>query len=901
MSLQIYIDGDKLLDVEESNKGISLSSEVERVGQFGFVPSNSSQPFSVPKTRRNRSVLANLEDVFDIVIRAKDIEALKGKGKKTETDNRYNVDAWGTNANWITDLEDTSLADIATFANLTTVWSGANIDTNLSELATETTDPQTTTNSKAFAYFPILYRKQIDRRWNNEDLYPHINVFWFIEQGFLSQGWKIDSRFMAKTQFRRLYIPYCWGRFGLSDEYLTDNVNMRAETTALQTISISSGDGEQVERVEFDDESTAPNFDNGANYNNTTFLYTVPEKGIYEIEVSNLTVQSTQEGSEWVDFKLEIWAGGQLANAVTLEAHSDIAGPPYYFEVATLTALVELEASDTIYIDTVLVENPEATFISFSGNIQRGAILKINKKPYYLEGDTVTFADFLPKNTYFTDLLKGVKDCFNFKIVANPFTKVVTIEPRNRWVEDWASGNTDNGYFDETLTIENLTRIADQNTIKRLFFDDLPRQLIFKYKSDSRDGFLTKIEKETKVHPNQSTYNFNERFKPGSDTHENHFFAATVHGEVSTALASSVVMPIMIAENSSEVADRFNDRDLTFTPKLVYYKGAVTKTWNFRGIYQTTFYQAFSSNFGDSTGNDWNLAYSDISTDLVDFRGLATKYFHRQLFNFKLEYLEVGLKIGASKFAAFNHRKNYYFDMLQYVCIGLKGFKPLQNNFTKAVLFQNRYPLESDLDNFEHEPTPTLTTPPEPTEFVDADPCTLPCGGVYKEVDIITDFSSTMDDAGLQNYEIDSFIINGTEYISTNVPVLESGESKKVIFLEIDGAYYNYLATTADTLQTLVEDEDLDGFFTFMYSSVLISHGSGDSVRHIKIRYPSCWEWSFTIYDDSNSANAYRFSHDKGFERWDVVGGEYVQTTPSAYYNTFDPAPQNPTTLNLCE
>jgi hypothetical protein len=117
-------------------------------------------------------------------------------------------------------------------------------------------------------------------QWDVIDLFPAVFVREYIDRMFAYAGKTYQSDFFDTNFFKSLIIPYNKARMELTDAQIKDRT-FRASRSSNQSSAPAYG-GSTV-TVLFNDDTTAPNFDDGANYDPATGIFTVDKSGWYTL------------------------------------------------------------------------------------------------------------------------------------------------------------------------------------------------------------------------------------------------------------------------------------------------------------------------------------------------------------------------------------------------------------------------------------------------------------------------------------------------------------------------------------------------------------------------------------------------------------------------------------------
>lgn len=182
-------------------------------------------------------------------------------------------------------------------------------------------------------------------------------------------------------------------------------------------------------------------------------------------------------------------------------------------------------------------------------------------------GQTYDLKDVINKDYKSLDFVKGIAHAFNLKMTTNEVAKVVSIEPFNSFYKDYAEA------IDWTYKLDR-SKQTDDKWIK----SDLKRDIVFKYKSDSKDK---KVEARGEQwwggikdeHPYTET--LPKTFEKGESKYENPFFAGTYNTQDQDSSTGNYYDLPFSACLWKEVAWSWEtnrpDKGYEFLPRLLYW------------------------------------------------------------------------------------------------------------------------------------------------------------------------------------------------------------------------------------------------------------------------------------------------------------------------------------------
>lgn len=293
--------------------------------------------------------------------------------------------------------------------------------------------------------YPMIdygYNNGID--WNVKHLFPAVYLKSVIDKIIGDAGFQYSSSFFSSDLFKRLVIPYSGGSSLKLTDTQIENRTFRATANAVTNIN---NYGTVTQTIAIGDDSTAPNFDGGANYDTGTSKFTVLKNGTYafrfkpKVSVTHfpsanttLTTNSTQLG--WIRIYKQgvgTMASRQVRLVSTTPDNVNLciinSGTTVTSGVTTLEQTGELSfttyayAGDIIYCEFVNVNS--SVYSTGANSASNYARLNFNVGTLFAaqitdvniqEGDEVQINSILPAKYKQSELLKSVIKCFNLFI-----------------------------------------------------------------------------------------------------------------------------------------------------------------------------------------------------------------------------------------------------------------------------------------------------------------------------------------------------------------------------------------------------------------------------------------------------------------------------------------------------
>ena len=644
--------------------------------------------------------------IRDSIIRVSGQELMVGKAfLKSAKHNRipieYAYDFYGNNADWMIDLKESTLHEFLKHITFTFNKS----------LIIDSWDFDGTDEALPYVFAPIKYGQimstlpslidgKVLEDYNMEPTYmkPSISKYWLIYWAFKSIGYRVQSDFFETEYFRRQVMPWTWGNFLDSDGTRLDVLKFLALST--NQVAVVNEDFEGWFDVMATNDSTNGGYDNSGTYTyegGEEMRWTYPtvdtlDFGILEATLHlNIFAEALAVASSDVTLEIAWFKNGVQDGASTMlvELHAPVVGRRdangSYEDYHTFTVSPGdyLSARVWLHVNSTSVGRAH---INFSVDTFEMAYFRTPL------GGTIDFDNFLGLKKYkFLEFLAGVVDEFNLTIQTNSAEKVVYMEPTHPYATGHDLSLASGGYFNgKYLDWSDKQDLAQDSEIEN--FVDSERELVFKYKDDSNDGTLKKIQDRNTTKLGLGKYVFPERFKAGKKEIENRFFSPTMHYDVEqwrTVTHEPPQMIIMAPENVSNLSR--GEAQNTFQPKSVYYKGTTTDyKWVFDGEDTHPYPFMFAVNYKTGGEVDPILSYSDelIGPELTPItgKGLLRRFFLQRLAIMRNgQYYTTWFRLNNNDVANFLHREHIICRGQRWELIEL-NYKPLKDESTQCTL-----------------------------------------------------------------------------------------------------------------------------------------------------------------------------------------------------------------------
>ena len=729
-----------------------------------------SKSFDIPSTKHNNNLL---NYIYNPLIKddknisgLKDCRILVGgapffvgqiqiKGsKQTSRPESYSATIYGGNFSWVSLLRDKNLCDLTFSSSLSLTYDYADI--MVSWAATQATSDIVYPLVSYGDFFPTgsavapsvnLY----DPYTPNQDWRFWVYVYNMIQEIFKNIGYTISSNFIETANFKKLisYFPYG----NKTNEQLEETYSFRTELNGTCTSCCSAGwkfltggicgaytllsqsQNATNKQVQFPDVISDPS----GSWNTGTNKWTCKRSGRYEFNAkfnslmmtnatfagqtavieANLHLKHTpiSTGVQTTIVTKNIWDSTSGTQQFPNSANALIGGLGLMNE-ATITSsgYIYMALGDIVELQTTF--DPYSSTISFNwflvelgdtGSAFVGAsFFEAKYSASQLEiGEDFALQNGLPCDISQVDFIKGISHLFNLYFTTDVQQKIIYVEPFNDFftkdnAPDWT------GKLDIGTTIEDNYDIG------------LTQEINFKYKEDSKDGYLESINKDPALkNPKTLWYSYYENigisFKKGITEFENPVFSPTQqeHDDDLTSFLNPCLIPVMWEEPSivGDLGSGTNpsrpDKGFEFAPRIAYYHGD-NYTPNIGNII-TRWTKAIGSSFTQSlvtypraTFVDWedptfpSLSYDDETvtpantTVSTNVEGLYSVYWKNMIEQLKeaprIRKATINLKI--KDILSLDMRKLIYLEGSWWRINKIMDFSPAKKETTKAELIQ---------------------------------------------------------------------------------------------------------------------------------------------------------------------------------------------------------------------
>ena len=613
------------------------------------------------------------------------------------------------------------------------------------------------------------------------DWRPCLWVYDVFKEIFAQAGYTVSSNFVETADFKKLlfalpnfkynnagdrYLLYGFEsrfrRIGANDDALikdgsndyfniSQSGNTNVELTQTDLVDITKAAG-----YDKDDEL----YDSGLS---ASGVYTFPEYGRYDVELENFgywydDVVDPSASDSGVDiitssFQIQLQTVGEstwntiqealLDDELTIHDPTGSNTSPNkgvrYFPNLTFSRYFNKNDKIRLRIKNVFKHYGGAgntcgfkLYLFGSSNISANddasydGLYNIKFNPEFVEyGQTYDIKNVINKEYKQIDFIKGVAHAFNLQFTTDEPSKTIFIEPFDTFYKSFFEAE------DWTYKVD-----TSQETKDVWIKDSFKRDIVFKYKTDSKDSKVEQrgndyFEKILDEYPYKET--LSDEFERGVTTFENPFFAGTFNAKdrdvsktsdpaYNACLWQEKEDGGFISPNDSARPDKGYDflprllywkkysPDLSSNPAAICYKYATAQLFNstYKGIFaqqnasnvlSDVYPQATSINRDDaggivlSYGNVYVTDYDDVNNTYsaaVIKEGLFQTYYYNLVNMLKQNprVRNVNINLNIKDIVNLDFRKLIYIDGVYWRINKIKDFNPLTKSTTKVELVE---------------------------------------------------------------------------------------------------------------------------------------------------------------------------------------------------------------------
>jgi hypothetical protein len=431
--------------------------------------SDWSKSFTLPGTKVNNkffnaffevgksTIGGNIQQISDFKVNKKaqctiianGIEQLRGFLRLTEVtvkgtnDIEYVCTVHGETADLFTNIKDLKLSDLD-FSEYNHVLNRTNVinswDTEIIVDGTGVTFEK----GRGYVYAQMFPKRETkgynSNEWSVADHTPCLYAKTVVDKIFENQGYSYTGdSFFNSVRFKNLIIPYTNYGFNVSDAEIEERM-FRAQVTGATTLN-TAGYGNVGDIFPASNDSTGGNFDNGGNYNTTSYKYTAPVSANYEFGIyldGNFNFTATNNRPAFTIFAIMV--NGVMKNQIELK--TTIQSNQAVFEQSS-SAIVPLIQGDEVelkFYDSLAQDNNLITRTAYQINVNPQSYWYVlSTASGFFYDNPVDFASFFVGDYTQTEILTNFIKMFNLYIEPTLDSKTLRIVPR----DDFYSGSVD--------------------------------------------------------------------------------------------------------------------------------------------------------------------------------------------------------------------------------------------------------------------------------------------------------------------------------------------------------------------------------------------------------------------------------------------------------------------------
>jgi len=581
----------------------------------------------------------------------------------------YDVDLYGTNADWFFLLKDTLLRDLTytdKIYNSAAVITGWVADYDLGDES-----GFTLVKWKEWAT-----AGQVDI----DEFTPYLFIRSILDKAFDSIGYTILSDFFDTDNFKKLILlaplPDLYPA-EFSADYL--NVSLAQPAANISSIGVF---------YLFPLQPVVPNISNP--YNAGTGFYTAPFSGYYEVELTAnvvstigtwgfdafVSINSTLVpiiGGEQIDFP-----GVSSGNATS----------------STRSNVFFLNAGDTLsFLHIISASDPSTTF-EFTMNIVGEAETAF--------GSLIAFR-YLLQDWKVSDFIKGLQQMFNLRFEADVERQTIRIEPADNYLMRTrpTPEQVYTGFYTDNQT--DLTQNLDLSVEGKQYSENnQPQATILQYITEGETDEFVDENNVLGFFAAQYTLPAN-KYNTKVETKENPFFAktiSTIDNELRdpTSLVE-VQLPLIYPQNYI-LDPTATEANYQVQPRILYSPGVRGSNgyvnYSFLGApYPYPF--AFMTNY--NSPRDWSISFANETVQGQQVTGLLDAFYLQDFARKRIaKRLEIAYFWDSLQMLALSFRNKIVLDNVEYILQKIDGYKPLEDSSTRTVLIKDQSPEQEDAD-----------------------------------------------------------------------------------------------------------------------------------------------------------------------------------------------------------
>ena len=610
------------------------------------------------------------------------------------------------------------------------------------------------------------------------DWRPCLWVYDVFKEIFAQAGYTVSSNFIETADFKKLLFALPNFKYNnAGDRYLlygfesrfrkisaNDDALIKDGSSDYFNISQSGNSGVELTQTDLVDITDSVGYTKDDELNDSGLsasgVYTFPEYGRYDVELENfgywyddvVDPSSSDAGVDIIksSFQIQLQTVGEstwntiqealLDDELTIHDPTGTNTSPNegvrYFPNLTFPRYFNKNDKIRLRIKNVFKHSGGSgntcgfkLYLFGSSNITSkinagfDGLYNIKFNPEFVEyGQTYDIKNVINKEYKQIDFIKGVAHAFNLQFTTDEPSKTIFIEPFDTFYKSFYEAE------DWTYKVD-----TSQETKDVWIKDSFKRDIVFKYKTDSKDSKVEQrgndyFEKILDEYPYKET--LSDEFERGVTTFENPFFAGTFNAKDRDVSKTPDPAYNACLWQEKEDGGFISPNDLgrpdkgyNFLPRLLYWKKyspnlggafcikyAVAQLFNstYKGIFaksgatnvvSTVYPQATSINRDDASsmvlsyGNVYVTDYDDATntySDAVIKEGLFQTYYYNLVNMLKQNprVRNVNINLSIKDIVNLDFRKLIYIDGVYWRINKIKDFNPLTKSTTKVELVE---------------------------------------------------------------------------------------------------------------------------------------------------------------------------------------------------------------------
>ena len=610
------------------------------------------------------------------------------------------------------------------------------------------------------------------------DWRPCLWVYDVFKEIFAQAGYTVSSNFIETADFKKLLFALPNFKYNnAGDRYLlygfesrfrkisaNDDALIKDGSSDYFNISQSGNSGVELTQTDLVDITDSVGYTKDDELNDSGLsasgVYTFPEYGRYDVELENfgywyddvVDPSSSDAGVDIIksSFQIQLQTVGEstwntiqealLDDELTIHDPTGTNTSPdkgvRYFPNLTFPRYFNKNDKIRLRIKNVFKHSGGSgntcgfkLYLFGSSNITSeinagfDGLYNIKFNPEFVEyGQTYDIKNVINKEYKQIDFIKGVAHAFNLQFTTDEPSKTIFIEPFDTFYKSFYEAE------DWTYKVD-----TSQETKDVWIKDSFKRDIVFKYKTDSKDSKVEQrgndyFEKILDEYPYKET--LSDEFERGVTTFENPFFAGTFNAKDRDVSKTPDPAYNACLWQEKEDGGFISPNDLgrpskgyDFLPRLLYWKKyspnlggafcikyAVAQLFNstYKGIFaksgatnvvSTVYPQATSINRDDASsmvlsyGNVYVTDYDDATntySDAVIKEGLFQTYYYNLVNMLKQNprVRNVNINLSIKDIVNLDFRKLIYIDGVYWRINKIKDFNPLTKSTTKVELVE---------------------------------------------------------------------------------------------------------------------------------------------------------------------------------------------------------------------